>query len=1403
MKVIETSSYILQLFPVPATPYYALIDRKRPTSYLIQPLTAHLALSLTADSDDDSNQIEVVFAGHSIGQVSASNFSQLADFLLFWKQAAASIPGYDSMTLKDSATFPQTFPSFNTFESVGENDPGEFDANITKPNTFSEEGHLNKNLLKSITPLKYQFISTKVLNIRCITWNLHAEPLSKVNIEPLLGINQNPTVSFDLYFIAIQESDQLGPKNLYANQNTLKATRDYIIDTLGGPEKYQIVAKNQLLGILSLVVCATPLVPHLSDFYQNTTGTGLLGIWGNKGSALNSFYVGQDLSIGEKGTKITFLNCHLTHGEGSQGLERRRWELGEIQKKLKVTGLIGEKISDTEDLVKSQNEKNEPRDNANSEINSPSHAGENGNDCVQEPLLVENFDGDLKEKEECDDEFKNDNTIVSCNINNDGDKINDSDIKKNESELKEFKQPPKNTPNLLKEPNNTILPTHPAKSSNRKITFVLGDLNYRVSLEPSAICELAKQRDFTSILSADQLSVEKKQEKVLPLYSEGEIEFPPTYKYIPGTDNYDNSKITNFKYRSPSYTDRIFYRATENAESLNIPLSKTNTNDSNSRTSLESSSSSLLSTNSSLGLSKPSNFCKLNNYTSLTEYKLGDHKPVIADFEVNTSLIDFEKRQVTVQMLLREADDRENSSKPNIVIDPQEILVEDAIILKQVEASIGVEYKVNANSPDKVLNWEISLAPETMTQDEVVDQQLKEFQKEEKQGIDSNAAIVLNSDNDDDDGVFLKSVAPVPSKASSRSFYLSHLPHVSVPIQISPKSGVLPPGGKQYIKFKCTLPVTRGRQSSTVRVAVLRIVNTQDIFIPVEFMALPTCLGTSLDVLSRYTNGARAGNTNLLLESSTASMPKEIWSCVNYLWQNIDEVYGGKAQKIYEKIANISSFSYNPDQPLELYVPPDFNQINSGQLFFEVALQRAESSLKFQILEWLDTGVDFDTMVLKTADDMQDPDAPSYISYYRDSLEMVRTSGSGGWLSSRTKTLDENAQFADHQIKLIETYSSANRVQSAGDSHFNYGSLLQTDKSLVGIYSVAAQFLVLLQYLDGSIIPQEYLPLVAQGRGGALLILEKLPRVNVNVLLYVMSFLKLLLEKEEEMVCMREAAEERVKKLLKQETEQNQSTDDLKTVEVDGSTNDLRNMEKDELTESRPIDSSSPKSVFVSDLDPTTISDSAEYNIGSTNISTQEGFGKAQPRTEPDIAPNVAPNVESAFSRTSNSHDDTGRENGVGNNSMDNNGQDDSSRDGNETENKEETENCGFVPEISLDKKQTAKASDNEDKTGKATTVHAQPATRPLQQGSASPFSNVSETPIPLHVSSSLDSVGNSNDKIKLVINRERMLRRSRKLLEFMDPYILAKPAVGSKESKPQKDQRLEFMLELIGAYEQ
>lgn len=176
--------------------------------------------------------------------------------------------------------------------------------------------------------------------------------------------------------------------------------------------------------------------------------------------------------------------------------------------------------------------------------------------------------------------------------------------------------------------------------------------------------------------------------------------------------------------------------------------------------------------------------------------------------------------------------------------------------MKEAEATIQVEYKLNTNIPNKVLQWEISLAPEVLSNDEVIDDQLQAFQEEEQKTKQDEAPVPIRIDSKDDeedeDSVVLTSVLPVPSKVASRTVALSHIPNTHIPITIYPRSGMLPPGGKQHIKFKCTLPVFRGRTSSVVRVAVLRIVDAQDMFIPIEFAAQSTSLGASLNALSRY-----------------------------------------------------------------------------------------------------------------------------------------------------------------------------------------------------------------------------------------------------------------------------------------------------------------------------------------------------------------------------------------------------------------------------------------------------------------------------------------------------------------------------------------------------------------------
>jgi len=67
--------------------------------------------------------------------------------------------------------------------------------------------------------------------------------------------------------------------------------------------------------------------------------------------------------------------------------------------------------------------------------------------------------------------------------------------------------------------------------------------------------ELLKTKNLKALLKEDQLSIERKNDNLLKEFQEGEIKFPPTYKYEINTHLFDNKK-----HRTPSWTDRILFR---------------------------------------------------------------------------------------------------------------------------------------------------------------------------------------------------------------------------------------------------------------------------------------------------------------------------------------------------------------------------------------------------------------------------------------------------------------------------------------------------------------------------------------------------------------------------------------------------------------------------------------------------------------------------------------------------------------------------------------------------------------------------------------------------------------------------------------------------------------------------
>ena len=87
----------------------------------------------------------------------------------------------------------------------------------------------------------------------------------------------------------------------------------------------------------------------------------------------------------------------------------------------------------------------------------------------------------------------------------------------------------------------------------------MGDFNYRIDGRYDQVKELAVAGDLLPLLACDQLRREMVAGRVFRGMKEGEITFPPTYKFDKGVEStvaYDTSD----KRRTPAWCDRILYR---------------------------------------------------------------------------------------------------------------------------------------------------------------------------------------------------------------------------------------------------------------------------------------------------------------------------------------------------------------------------------------------------------------------------------------------------------------------------------------------------------------------------------------------------------------------------------------------------------------------------------------------------------------------------------------------------------------------------------------------------------------------------------------------------------------------------------------------------------------------------
>lgn len=171
-------------------------------------------------------------------------------------------------------------------------------------------------------------------------------------------------------------------------------------------------------------------------------------------------------------------------------------------------------------------------------------------------------------------------------------------------------------------------PAHDRGLADHEQIFWLGDLNYRLAdLEHDRVKSMVDQGLLDKLLEHDQLRQQQQQGKAFAGYTEGPITFRPTYKYAPGTQQWDNSE----KQRAPAWCDRILWKG-PHVEQL--------------------------------------------RYSSHESYTLSDHKPVSASFKVGVKVIDSARYRTIYEEIMKKLDKLENEFLPQVAVDRLEVQFE-------------------------------------------------------------------------------------------------------------------------------------------------------------------------------------------------------------------------------------------------------------------------------------------------------------------------------------------------------------------------------------------------------------------------------------------------------------------------------------------------------------------------------------------------------------------------------------------------------------------------------------------------------------------------------------------------------------------------------------------------------
>ncbi|KAF1948703.1 phosphatase family protein-like protein [Byssothecium circinans] len=173
--------------------------------------------------------------------------------------------------------------------------------------------------------------------------SVEAQETRRSSVAPTIPLNDRKAVPGDeevgIYALGLQEvvditsfSEALRP---YTDPSVASRWKEAVSATM--PEGYQLVAEQQLIGLLLLIYVSPAIHPQIKAVSTTSVGTGLMGYMGNKGAVTARLVLGET-------TRLVFVNCHLAAGADKAALDRRIWDAGQITSRTRfdsVTDAMG------------------------------------------------------------------------------------------------------------------------------------------------------------------------------------------------------------------------------------------------------------------------------------------------------------------------------------------------------------------------------------------------------------------------------------------------------------------------------------------------------------------------------------------------------------------------------------------------------------------------------------------------------------------------------------------------------------------------------------------------------------------------------------------------------------------------------------------------------------------------------------------------------------------------------------------------------------------------------------------------------------------------------------------------------------------------------------------------------